>query len=101
MSDKTKKPAAPKSRATYSKEMRSEASLTMRGLATISVTFLDGTRVEHQQPVDLDEAQFVKWCAVLLGRPDVRPGHDQDLVVTAEELEELVRRVCEERGITE
>lgn len=81
-----------KSRCSYTKEMRSEASLLMKGLATISVTFLDGTRLEHQQPVDLDEAQFVKWCAVLLGRPDCRP---------MPKLEELVRQICEERGITE
>jgi hypothetical protein len=86
MADKTK------SRVSYAKELRSEASLAMRGLATISITFLDGTRLEHQQAVDLDEAQFVKWCAVLLARPDVREYP---------KLEELVRRICEERGITE
>lgn len=92
--DKNKKPAEPKekSRVSYAKELRSEASLAMKGLATISITFLDGTRLERQQAVDLDEQQALKWFAVLLGRPDCRP---------MPKLEELVRQICEERGITE
>ena len=81
-----------KSRVSYAKEMRSEASLAMKGLVTVSVTFLDGTRFEYQQPADLDEQQAAKWFAVLLGRPDCRP---------MPKLEELVRGICEERGITE
>jgi len=81
-----------KSRVSYAKEVRSEASLAMKGLATISITFLDGTRLEQQQAVTVDEAQFLKWAAVLLGRPDVRP---------LPKLEDLVRQICEERGITE
>lgn len=81
-----------KTRVSYSRDLRAEAASLDRGLATISATFPNGDRVEVQVPVDLDELQFVKWAAVLLGRPDVRP---------LPTLEELVRRVCEERGIVE
>lgn len=82
----------PKTRVSYAKELRSEASLAMKGLVTISVTFMDGSRFEHQQPADLDEQQAAKWFAVLLGRPDCRPIPN---------LEAMVRQICEERGISE
>ena len=81
-----------KSRVSYAKELRSAASLAMKGLVTVSVKFLDGTKFEHQQAATLDECQAAKWFAVLLGRPDVRP---------LPSLEETVRTVCEERGISE
>lgn len=81
-----------KTRVSYPKEMRSEANFLMKGLVTISVTFPDGTRLERQQSADVDECQFAKWAAVLLGRPDVRP---------LPLLEEVVREVCERKGINE
>lgn len=80
-----------KSHVSYPKEIRGEASQTLKGLVTVHVKFPDGTTLEHQQTADLDECQFAKWCAGLLGRPDVRP---------LPLLEEVVRQVCEERGIT-
>lgn len=85
-------PKKPKSRVSYAKEMRSEASLAMKGMVTVSVTFLDGSKFEHQMPADVDECQAAKWFAVLLGRPDVRP---------LPSLEAVVRQVCDERGIVE
>lgn len=81
-----------KTRTSYPKELRSEANFKNLGLVTVSVTFPDGSRQEHQMVADLDECQFAKWAMVLLGREDVRAYPD---------LEELVRRTCEERGITE
>lgn len=81
-----------KSRVSYPREVREAASLSMKGLVTISVTFLDGTRFESQAPADVDECQFAKWAAVLLARPDVRP---------LPLLEDVVKKVCEERGIIE
>lgn len=85
------KSTKPKSRVSYPKELREEASFNLRGLVTISVKMLDGSTFEHQMSATVDECQFAKWAAVLLGRPDVRPVPD---------LEELVRKVCEERGIS-
>lgn len=81
-----------KSRVSYSREIREEASLNLKGLVTISITFLDGSKLEHQMAADVDECQFAKWSAVLLGRRDVRP---------MPQLETLIQRVCEERGITQ
>ena len=83
-------PKKPKSRVSYAKELRSEASLAMKGLVTVSVRFLDGTTFEHQMPADLDECQAAKWFAVLLGRKDVRP---------LPSAEASIRAICEERGI--
>lgn len=82
----------PKSRVSYPRELKSEASLAMKGLVTVSVTFLDGTKFEHQQPADIDECQAAKWFAVLLGRKDVRP---------LPSAEASIRAVCEAKGITE
>lgn len=81
-----------KTRVSYQKEMRSEANFLMKGLVTISVTFPDGTRLEHQQSANLDECQFAKWAAVLVGMPEVRP---------LPLLEDVVREVCEQKGIKE
>lgn len=95
MSDETEddpKDKKPKSRVSYAKEMRSEASLAMKGLVTVSVKFLDGTTFEHQMPADLDECQAAKWFAVLLGRKDVRP---------LPSAEASIKAVCEAKGITE
>jgi len=89
--DDPKEPKA-KSRVSYPRELKAEASLAMKGLVTVSVTFLDGSKFEQQQAATIDECQAAKWFAVLLGRPDVRP------VPSAEE---SIRRICEERGITE
>lgn len=84
------KPAKPKSRCTYSKEMRAEASLAMKGLVTVSVKMLDGTLVEFQGPANLDEQQAVKWFAVLLGRPELRPLPNA---------EDSIREICEAQGV--
>jgi hypothetical protein len=81
-----------KSRVSYPKEIREEASLNLKGRVTVSVTFLDGTKLEHQMAADLDECQFAKWALVTLARKDVRPFPN---------LEEFIRRACEERGITQ
>jgi len=81
-----------KSRVSYSQELRSEASLTMKGLVTVSVKFVDGTTFEHQMVADLDELQAAKWFAVLLARKDVRP------VPSAES---SIQQICAERGIVE
>lgn len=91
MSEEAKEPKA-KSRVSYSREIREEASLNLKGLVTISISFLDGSKLEHQMSADVDECQFAKWAAVLLGRKDVRP---------VPQLEALIQKVCEERGITE
>lgn len=90
--DEIKKEPKQKTRVSYPKEIRSEANFMMKGMVTISVTFPDGTRLEQQQSADVDECQFAKWAAVLLGRPDVRP---------LPLLEDVVREVCEQKGITE
>lgn len=81
-----------KSRVSYEKDLRSEANFMMQGLVTISVKFPDGTLLEQQQVANMDECQFAKWAAVLLGRTDVRP---------TPVLEELVREVCLREGIKE
>jgi hypothetical protein len=86
------KEAKPKSRVSYPRELKSEASLAMKGLVTVSVTFLDGTKFEHQQAADIDECQAAKWFAVLLGRKDVRP---------LPSAEASIRAVCESKGISE
>ena len=86
------KEAKPKSRVSYAKEMRSEASMWLKGLVTISVTLPDGTRHEHQMVADDGECAFAKWAMVMLGREDVRPLPD---------LEEIIRRVCQRDGITQ
>ena len=80
-----------KSRVSYPKELREEANWGPKGLVTIAVTFLDGTKFEHQMAADVDECQFAKWAAVLLGRKDVRP---------MPQLEDLIRKICDERGIS-
>lgn len=90
MSEETEPKA--KSRVSYAKELRSEASLSMKGLVTVSVKFLDGTNFEVQLAADIDECQAAKWFGVLLGRKDVRPFPSA---------EESIRKVCEEKGITE
>lgn len=81
----------PKSRVSYAKDLRSDANFQMKGLVTVSITFPNGDRLEHQQVADVEECQFAKWAAVLLGRPDTRP-----LPI----LEDVVRKVCDENGIT-
>ena len=81
-----------KSRVSYAAEMRKEASWTLRGLVTISVTLPDGTRLEVQKVANDSECAFAKWAMVLLDREDTRPVPD---------LQEVVRQVCEERNITE
>lgn len=90
MSEQEAEEVKAKSRVSYPKEIREEASLNLKGKVTVSVTFLDGSKLEHQMAADLDECQFAKWALVLLARRDVRPCPN---------LEELVRKVCEERGI--
>ena len=90
MSDEEVKEPKAKARVSYPQELREEASLNLKGKVTVSVTFLDGTKLEHQMAADLDECQFAKWALVLLARKDVRPCPN---------LEELIRNVCEERGI--
>jgi len=80
-----------KSHVSYPKELRSEASMNLKGLVTVHIRFPDGTVMEHQQEADLDECQFAKWGAALLGRKDVRP---------LPLLEDVVRQVCEQKGIT-
>ena len=87
MSEETKV----KSHVSYPKELRSEASMNLKGLITVHVKFPDGTSMEHQQEADMDECQFAKWGAALLARKDVRP---------LPLLEEVVRQVCKEKGIT-
>lgn len=94
MSDEEEEPkeVKAKARTSYPRELKAAASLAMKGLVTVQVTFLDGTKFEHQQVATIDECQAAKWFGVLLARPDVRP------VPSAEE---SIRKICEEKGITE
>lgn len=85
-------PPKEKSRVSYPADLKERAKREGRGLATIQVQHLDGTRYQVQVVADLDEIQFTKWAAALLGRPDVRP---------LPALMETARAVAESRGITE
>jgi len=67
------KEAKTKSRVSYDKQLRSDASLAMKGLVTVSVKRLDGTTMEHQMAATIDEQQAAIWLAYVLANPDKRP----------------------------
>jgi hypothetical protein len=55
-----------KSRATYSKEMRSEAKAKGLGLVTISVSYPNGEIYELQMPADPVACRCVAWTGGLI-----------------------------------
>ena len=80
-----KKPAKPKPRVTYSKEMRAEAKANQQGLVTIQIEAPNGDRQEFQAPADPDMVKFVRWLGFVAVEADARPLRLPDI-------EEWVRR---------
>ena len=64
--------AKPKSRATYPKELKAEAKEHGLGLATVSVTLLDGSRLEKQGTVTVQECQFLMWIMTVVFCDEVK-----------------------------
>jgi len=54
-----------KLRATYPKEIRSAAKSSGRGVATVSIEFPNGERMEEQGPIDHQQAEFLKWAMAI------------------------------------
>ncbi len=74
-----------KLRATYPKEIRSQAKAEKKGVATISIEFPNGDRMEAQAPVDHVDCEFLKWAMAMAFCDEIRQYpelHDmiQDLV---------------------
>lgn len=61
-----------KSRVTYPKELKAEAKEHGVELATISITFCDGTRIEEQGQVSIKECQFLKWVMTMVFCDEVK-----------------------------
>lgn len=61
-----------KLRATYPKEIRSLAKSTGRGVATVSIEFSNGERLEAQGPIDELQAEFAKWAMAMLFCEDLQ-----------------------------
>jgi len=62
----TKKEPKLKLRATYPKEIRAAAKAEGKGVATVSIEFPNGDRLEHQGPIDHLQGEFAKWAMAML-----------------------------------
>lgn len=61
-----------KSRVTYPKELKAGAKEHGLGLATISVTCSDGSRLEEQGTMTVQEYQFLKWTMTMVFCDEVK-----------------------------
>lgn len=62
--------AKPKSRVTYSREMRAEAKASGRTVATVQVEGGDGTKHEWQFLIDPNQFRFLLWAAAIVENGD-------------------------------
>jgi len=79
--------AKQKLRATYPKEIRSLAKAAGKGVATVSIEFPNGDRMEAQAPVDHVDCEFLKWAMAMAFCDEIRQYpelHDmiQQLVIS-------------------
>ena len=73
--------AAKKRRATYPKELRSEAKEKQHGLLTISIELSNGELLEEQGTVDVKQAMFAKWAMAMLFCDQVRELPDLEALI--------------------
>ncbi len=70
-----------KRRASYPKELRSEAKFKQRGLLTISLELSNGELLEEQATVDVKQAMFAKWAMAMLFCKEVRDLPDLETMI--------------------
>ena len=65
-----------KLRTTYPKEIRAKAKAERKGVATISIEFPNGERMETQGPVDHLQCEFLRWASVMMFCDELPDLHD-------------------------
>lgn len=86
--------AKPKSRVTYSREMRTEAKAKGRTVATVHVEGGDGTKHEWQFLVDPNQFRFLLWAAAVVENGE-ELGIDLEDVVRSR-IEALAKKQAED-----
>lgn len=72
---------AAKRRATYPKELRADAKAKQHGLLTISIEFANGTLLEEQRTINIDQAMFAKWAMALLFAEELQKFPDLETTI--------------------